>query len=129
MPLVWRGTPGIAIGIALAVPGTGGRAAVTTRIKVYGTDWCHSTFGVREYLMNARLDYDFFDIDRDPNADAFVRALGKGARRYPVIVFTDEIVTNPTVAELGQLLRAHRVESEPRARPASGEGPTDSRAS
>ena len=126
MTLVWRGTPGIVIGIALAVSRAGGRAAVTTRIKVYGTDWCHSTFGVREYLMNARLDYDFFDIDRDPSADEFVRALGKGARRYPVIVFPGEIVTNPTVAELGQLLRAHRVESAPRVRSAPGARATDS---
>lgn len=91
---------------------------VTKTIKVYGTDWCHSTFGVREYLMNARLDYDFFDIDRDDNADAFVRALGKGARRYPVIVFPDEIVTNPTVTELGQLLRAYRRAAAPRLPPA-----------
>jgi glutaredoxin len=97
---------------------------VTTRIKVYGTDWCHSTFGVREYLLNARLDYDFFDIDRNPTADEFVRALGHGARRYPVIVLPDEIVTNPTVTELGQLLRAHRHESEQGGRSASG---TDSR--
>jgi thioredoxin reductase (NADPH) len=83
---------------------------VTTRIRVYGTDWCHSTFGVREYLMNARLEYDFFDIDRDPRADDFVRALGEGRRRYPVVVFPDEIVTNPTVSELGQLLRDHGAE-------------------
>ncbi len=82
-------------------------------IQVYGTDWCHSTFGVREYLMNARLEYDFFDIDRDPRADEFVRAVNGGARRYPVVVFPDEIVTNPTVTELGQLLRAHRVEARP----------------
>jgi glutaredoxin len=88
-------------------------AAVTNRIQVYGTEWCHSTFGVREYLMIARLDYDFFDIDRDPRADEFVRALNGGARRYPVVIFLDEIVTNPTVTELGQLLRAHRVGSGP----------------
>jgi mycoredoxin len=96
------------------------------RIKVYGTDWCRSTFGVREYLMNARLDYDFFDIERDPSADAFVHAAGKGARRYPVIVFSDQIVTNPSVAELGRLLRAYRVEPIPRVRSQSGARPADS---
>jgi hypothetical protein len=99
---------------------------MNTTIKVYGTDWCRSTFGVRECLMNARLDYDFFDIDRNTGADAFVRSLSRGARRYPVIVFADEIVTNPTVTELGQLLRAHREESEPRRQSAFRGDPTDS---
>ena len=94
---------------------------VTKTIKVYGTDWCRSTFGVRECLMNARLDYDFFDIDRDHNADAFVRTLGNGARRYPVIVFPDDIVTNPTVTELGQLLRAHGAAATASLRPLSDE--------
>jgi glutaredoxin len=89
------------------------RAVVTKTIQVYGTDWCHSTFGVREYLMNAHLEYDFFDIDRDQRADEFVRAVNGGARRYPVVVLPGEIVTNPTVTELGQRLRAHRVESRP----------------
>ena len=95
---------------------------MTTQIKVYGTLWCHSTFGAREYLMNARLDYDFFDIDRDANADTFVCALSHGARRYPVIVFPDEIVINPTVTELGQLLRAYRAESTRRGQSALSNG-------
>jgi hypothetical protein len=61
--------------------------------------------------MNARLEYDFFDIDRHPGADEFVRSLHGGARRYPVVVFHGEILTNPTVTELGQRLRAHGLES------------------
>ena len=87
---------------------------MTTEIRVYGTDWCRSTFGVRECLMNAGVDYDYFDVDQNANADAFVRALSRGARRYPVIVFPDEIVINPTATELGLLLQSHRAECAPR---------------
>lgn len=86
---------------------------MTTAIQVYGTDWCRLTFRVREYLTNSRVDYDYFDIDRDPQADEFVRMMHDGRRRYPVVVLAEHVVTNPTLAELGKLLRDHRVESQP----------------
>ena len=89
-------------------------SVVTTAIiQVYGTDWDRLTFGVREYLMNSRVDYDYFDIDRDPGADEFVRTINDGQRRYPVIVLAEQVVTNPTPAELGKMLRDHRVEPQP----------------
>jgi glutaredoxin len=86
-----------------------------TSIQVYGTDWCRLTFGVREYLINSRVDYDYFDIERDPLADEFVRTVNDGRQRYPVVVVEDHSVTNPTLAELDALLRDHRVEPRPGA--------------
>jgi mycoredoxin len=90
--------------------------AVTMGIAVYGTVWCRLTFGVREFLMRARLEYDFFDIDRDPQAEAFVRTLGHGARRYPVVVMSGEVVVNPTMAELAGLVDALDTPRLPRRR-------------
>ena len=58
-------------------------------IQVYGTDWCTVTFGVREYLMRARLTYQYHDIDRDPDAERFVLAANEDRRRFPVIVVRD----------------------------------------
>jgi glutaredoxin len=84
---------------------------MTTSIQVYGTDWCRLTFGVREYLINSRVDYDYFDIERDPLADELVRTVNDGLQRYPVVVIEDQSVTNPTLAELDALLRDHRVET------------------
>jgi hypothetical protein len=89
---------------------------VTKTIKVYGTVWCRLTFGVREYLLNARLDYEFVDIDCDPQADAFVRTAGNGARRYPVVVSSGDVIVNPTVADLAQLVTAHEALRIPRRR-------------
>ena len=86
-------------------------------INVYGTDWCRLTFGVREYLINARVDYDYFDIERDPLADEFVRTVNDGRQRLPVVVVADQSGTNPTLAELDALLRDHRV--EPRSVPSA----------
>ena len=88
-----------------------------TSIQVYGTDWCRLTFGVREYLINSRVDYDYFDVERDPAADEFVRTANDGWQRLPMVVVEEQSVTNPTLTELDALLRDHRVE------PRSGPGP------
>jgi mycoredoxin len=84
---------------------------MTTEIRVYGSDWCRFTFRIREYLMQLRVEYQYFDIDRDPRANEFVRTMNDGQRRYPVVVVGEDIVTNPTFAELRKILDANRVES------------------
>ena len=83
-----------------------------TSIQVYGTDWCRLTYGIREYLTNSRVDYDYFDIERDPTADECVRAMNDGRQRYPVVVFEAHAVTSPTLAELGRLLRDATISEE-----------------
>lgn len=94
-----------------------------TSIQVYGTDWCRLTFSVREHLINSRVDYDYFDIERDPLADEFVRTVNDGRQRYPVVVVEDQSVTNPTLAELDALLRDHRL--EPKSSPGARRRQTD----
>jgi glutaredoxin len=86
---------------------------MTTGIQVYGTDWCRLTFGIREYLTNSRVDYEYFDIDRDQQADELVRTRSQGRRRYPLVVLAGHFVTNPTITALAKLLRDHRVEPRP----------------
>ena len=81
-------------------------------IQVYGTDWCGLTFGVREYLTNSRLTYDYYDVDRDPLANEFVLAMNDGRRRFPMVVVQERIITNPTVAELRRVLDEHSIHPE-----------------
>ena len=85
---------------------------VTSEIQVYGTAWCRLTFRVREYLMNARLTYEFFDIDRDQRAHEFVLAAAKGQRRFPLVVVEDDVMTVPTIPQLQCALDAHEIGSE-----------------
>jgi glutaredoxin len=73
-------------------------------IRVYGTDWCRLTFGVREFLMRSRVAYEYFDIDRNARADEFVRGMNGGTRRYPVVVIAEHAVVNPMLAELRAML-------------------------
>jgi mycoredoxin len=81
---------------------------VTSDIQVYGTDWCGLTFGVREYLTNARLAYDFHDVDRDPAAHELMLAMTDGRRRFPLVVVSEYVLVNPSRADLQHALNEYR---------------------
>jgi len=85
---------------------------VTSAIQVYGTGWCGLTYRVREYLMNARLAYEFFDIDHDKKAIEFVLATTNGQRRFPLVVVENDVMTVPTIPQLQRVLDAHDIRSE-----------------
>lgn len=85
---------------------------VTSAIQVYGTGWCALTYRVREYLMNARLTYEFFDIDHDQRAHEFVLAATEGRRRFPLVVVEDDVMTVPTIPQLQRALDAHEIRSD-----------------
>lgn len=63
--------------------------------------------------MQSRVEHDYFDIERDPRADEFVRMMHEGQRRYPMVVTAERIITNPTLADLRTILESNRAESEP----------------
>jgi glutaredoxin len=102
-------------GIAVASPSAGDmeeRDNVTSAIQVYGTSWCRLTYRVREYLMHARLTYEFFDIDHDQKAHEFVLATTNGQRRFPLVVVENDVMTVPTIPQLQRVLDAHDIRSE-----------------
>ena len=80
-------------------------------IQVYGTDWCGLTNGVRRYLTAGHFEYDYFNIDDDHAAEAFVLATNHGRRRFPIVVIEDRVVTTPSVAELRRVLDQHGMRS------------------
>ena len=59
------------------------------KIIIYGTSWCGDTRRVREYFNINKIDYEWIDIDRDPNAAAIVEDITGGYRSVPTIVFLD----------------------------------------
>ncbi len=81
-------------------------------IQVYGTTWCGITLGVRKYFMNARLTHEFRDIDRDPDANAFVLTVADGQRRFPIVLRDEEIIRHPTVACLQHIVETHALHCE-----------------
>ena len=74
-------------------------------IIVYGTTWCPDCKRSKQFLGNQRIHYHWVDIERDPEAMAYVEQANKGKRIIPTIVFTDgSILVEPSNAELAQKL-------------------------
>lgn len=67
------------------------------KIKVYGTRWCGDTRRARRILDERHADYEWIDIDRDKQAEKFVKTSNHGSRSVPTIVFPDQsILVEPT---------------------------------
>ena len=75
-------------------------------IQVYGTDWCGLTRRVREYLTNSRLPHDYFDIERNADAQQFMLAMNDGHRRLPLVVVRHRVMLDPTMPALQRVLSA-----------------------
>ena len=73
-------------------------------IKVFGTEMCHDTMRSRQHLEQRGIDYEFVNIDEDSRAEQQVIQWGSGKRRIPVIEIGGRRVTEPSNAELDELL-------------------------
>lgn len=83
------------------------------RIKVYGALWCPDCRRAKQFLGEQRIDYEWIDIDEDPEAAALVREKNEGKQIIPTIIFPDgSFLAEPSNAELaaklGLRLRAER---------------------
>jgi glutaredoxin len=106
------------VGVALLLPQSPAEDTLASDIQVYGADWCGLTRGLREYLTNSRIDYDYFDVDRDDEAHQFVLAMNEGRRRFPLVVVQQRIVREPTIAILRRVISEEAL--EPTVRTAAG---------
>ncbi|MHC1740898.1 MAG: glutaredoxin domain-containing protein [Anaerolineaceae bacterium] len=71
------------------------------KIKVYGTSWCGDTRRARSFFDTNNIEYEWIDIDKDPEAAKFVMEVNHGCRSVPTIVFLDgSILTEPSTFEL-----------------------------
>jgi mycoredoxin len=72
-----------------------------TEIKLYGTNWCGDTIRARTLLDNKGVFYTWIDIDRDAEAEKFVKITNRGYRSVPTIIFPDgSILVEPSEREL-----------------------------
>ncbi len=75
----------------------------TEKIIVYGTTWCGDCKRTRAYLDQHQIVYDWIDIDRDPQARAYVESVNHGCRSVPTIVFADgSILVEPSRNQLDE---------------------------
>jgi mycoredoxin len=95
---------------AIASDGTDGKSP--GRVVVFGADWCSHTRHVIEHLDELSIDYDYIDVDVDPEASAWVKRVNGGPERKPTIVINDEIIAEPTDAQLDDMLARAGITAE-----------------
>jgi glutaredoxin len=86
-----------------------GRAANCTyagmaTIKVFGADWCPMTNRTREHLQHLGVDYEYVDIEKDPNASEWVKKQNDGKEKKPTLLIGREILSTPSNEELDAAL-------------------------
>lgn len=70
-------------------------------IVIYGTTWCGDCRRTRIFFDRNQITYKFIDIDRDPQARAYVEKVNHGNRSVPTIVFPNgDLLVEPSTSQL-----------------------------
>jgi mycoredoxin len=76
-------------------------------VTMYSTTWCGYCRRLKLLMDQAGVTYRVVDIERDPEAAAFVESVNGGNQTVPVIRFPDSsTATNPTIAQVQARLAA-----------------------
>ena len=74
-------------------------------VIVYAADWCSDCWRTKRFLAKHRVEYEWVDIEQNPEARTYVERVNNGNRSVPTIVFADgSILVEPTNAELAAKL-------------------------
>ena len=72
---------------------------------MYGTTWCSMTKRARKVFEEARIEYEWIDIDKDETAAKFVESVANGYRSVPTIVYLDgSIMVEPSSHQIKEKL-------------------------
>ena len=74
-------------------------------IKMYGTTWCGDCTRAKAFLDRNRRDYDWRNVDDEPEYQEYIKNLNNGSQRVPTIIFPDgSFLVEPTDEELADKL-------------------------
>lgn len=74
-------------------------------VKVYGAGWCEDTEATRNHLDSLGVPYEYIDVDKDPQAQAWVKEQNGGKQRTPTVDIRGRIVVEPDEKQLEEALR------------------------
>ena len=81
-------------------------------IKVYGARWCGDCYRAKMILDNYHIQYQWIDIDQEPNANDYVGKVNNGNIVVPTIVFED----GSTLSEPSNRKLKKKIEQERKSR-------------
>ncbi len=74
-------------------------------ILMYGANWCPDCRRAKAFFGEQRVQYEYVDLDKQPEAIAEVERLNDGMRSIPTIIFPDgAILVEPSNTELARQL-------------------------
>ena len=72
-----------------------------SQVTMYSTTWCGFCRRLKLQMDAAGVRYMEVNIERDPEAAAFVEGVNSGNRTVPTLRFVDDsALTNPTLAQV-----------------------------
>ena len=74
-------------------------------VKVYGAGWCEDTQDTRAHLDALGVQYQYLDVDKDPQAKQWVIDQNDGKQRTPTVAVGGRIIIEPENDDLDDLLR------------------------
>jgi mycoredoxin len=70
-------------------------------VTMYSTPWCGYCQRLKGQMTREGIEYVEVDIERDPEAAAFVESVNGGNQTVPTLVFPDgSAATNPSLKEV-----------------------------
>ncbi len=76
-----------------------------TPVKVYGGKTCSDCARSKAFLEQNKIPYQWFDVDQDTEALAYIRQINNGKRIIPTIVFPDgSALFEPSNSDLARKL-------------------------
>ena len=79
----------------------------------YGTKYCPDCYRSRKILEKQEIPYEYIDINRNPEARAYVEQVNNGNRSVPTIVFPDgDVLVEPSNKALKAKLDTMRMIAE-----------------
>jgi mycoredoxin len=75
------------------------------QVTMYSTTWCGYCRRLKLQMDQAGITYDEIDIERDPEAAAYVEGVNGGNQTVPTVRFADgAALTNPPFAVVAEKL-------------------------
>ena len=71
------------------------------KITVYGTTWCSDCRRAKQLMDSYNVEYDWTDIDEEPEFQNLVKEINDGRSIVPTIIFPDgSVLVEPSNSEL-----------------------------
>jgi thioredoxin reductase (NADPH) len=73
-------------------------------LRIVGSRFSRDVRRLREFVARNRIPHRFIDLEEDKAAESLIRRLGVSPEETPIVIWRDQVLRNPTNAELAQLL-------------------------